>query len=121
MDQCHGEGPVTQIPTLRRATAAVTAAFAVTLAGCDTTSETKDPVAQESAGASSTPAGAAPAGPPGAACPLVDTSLLPTLFRGGAPQLKENDPLRGAGNVTAYACDVSDEGESFLTVGVLVV
>src|SRR5258705_5561627 len=93
MDQCHGEGPVTQIPTLRRATAAVTAAFAVTLAGCDTTSETKDPVAQESAGASSTPAGAAPAGPPRAACPLVDTSLLPTLFRGECAAAEGERPV----------------------------
>jgi hypothetical protein len=97
------------------------AAFAVVLAGgCGTTSEAEDQVAQESASATSTPAGAATAGTPKAACPLVDTGLLPTLFTVSAPKLKENDPRQSTGNVTTCACDVSDGDELFLTVGVSV-
>jgi hypothetical protein len=54
---------------------------------------------------------------PTKACPLVDTDLLPKLFTVKAPKLDEKDPVKSAGDVTTYSCDVSDGGDLFLTVG----
>jgi hypothetical protein len=87
-------------------------------AGCGTDDGAEEAVVPETTGSSAAASASAPAAAlPTAACPLVDTELLPTLFQVSAPRVQEKDPVRGAGSVTTYSCDVSDGGELFLTVG----
>jgi hypothetical protein len=103
---------------LRRA--AVTVLSVAVIGGCSTPTESNEPAAQGETTSPTTVATEAAAKPPAAACPLVDTSLLPTLFKVTAPKLEEKGPVKRAGGVTVFACDVSDGGELFLTVGVSV-
>lgn len=102
---------------LRLASVLVAGAFAVALSACggeDPTTE--NPAAQQSSAPMSSPAGGLPV-TLDAACPLVDTLLLPTLFKVTAVKLEEKKPAKGAGDVPTYSCDVLDGGELFLTVG----
>jgi hypothetical protein len=103
---------------LRRAAAASGAAMALAFAGgCESANTDEETTVAETAGPSAT---AKAAKLPTSACPLVDTDLLPTLFKVSGPKLEEKDPVKIAGSATAYTCDVSDGGELFLTVGVSV-
>jgi hypothetical protein len=116
--------------TLPKVTAVAAVAIVGALAaGCGSQTEGEWIAAQGSASPTNVPATNSPATgastgaaakPPAKACPLVDTKLLPTLFKVSKPQLAERKAAKSAGSVTTYACDVSDAGELFLTVGVAV-
>jgi hypothetical protein len=125
---------MTRIMLPKAAAAAAIALVGVLSAGCGSDSDGEWVDGQASASPTNAPATEAPATdapaneasaaagakPPTKACPLVDKELLPTLFKVGEPKLTENKAVKGAGGVTTYACDVSDAGELFLTVGVAV-
>jgi hypothetical protein len=117
---------MTRIMLPKAAAAAAVALVGVLSAACGSETEGEWVGGQGSASAPATDAPAteastaAAAKPPAKACPLVDKELLPTLFKIGEPRLTERKAVKGAGGVTTYACDVSDAGELFLTVGVAV-
>jgi hypothetical protein len=120
---------MTRFTVRRKAAAAAVAALAAALsASCGTGAETEWVAGQGDASPPNAPTTKASTGapakptakPPAKACPLVDTELLPSLFKIGEPQLTEKKAIKSAGSVTTYSCDVSDAGELFLTVGVSV-
>jgi hypothetical protein len=118
----------TRITLSKAAAAAAIALVGALSAGCGSETESEWMAGQGSASPTNAPATKASTGapakssakPPAKACPLVDSELLPTLFKVGEPQLTEKKAVKSAGNVTVYSCDVSDAGELFLTVGVSV-
>jgi len=101
-------------------TTAATLSLAAFAAGCGSANDDEDAVVGGKSAPTATATGSTSADPPTAACPLVDTQLLTTQFTVTAPKLDEKAPVRSAGNATTYACDVTDNGELFLTVGVAV-
>lgn len=117
---------MTRIMLPKAAAAAAVALVGALSAACGSETEGEWVGGQGSASAPATDAPAteaspaAAAKPPTKACPLVDKELLPTLFKVDAPELTERKAVKSAGGATAYACDVSDAGELFLTVGVAV-
>lgn len=107
--------------TVRKTAVTIGAALALGLAGACGSDDGGDAEFKEPTSTSAAPSESAPAAKlPTAACPLVDTELLPTLFQVSSPKLQEKEPVKSAGGVTTYSCDVSDGGELFLTVGVSV-
>jgi hypothetical protein len=108
-------------PGVRTAlTTVATLALAAFAAGCGSANDDEDVVVDGSTGPTAAASAPATANPPTAACPLVDSQLLTSQFTAAAPKLDEKDPVKGAGGVTTYSCDVTDNGELFLTVGVAV-